>query len=460
MPVVGELARKGLTVARLGVGAFPAFSGTRGQISHTGGAATASGVRVDSPNSLRAAAIWIAVTLLADEIASLARRIVVKDDKTRTPAEPPRLAALWNEPSPMQTQFDVIASEVLSMALYGRLYEFLGWTNGGTLGRRYTLDPDVCTLHRVDDVTLELNVRGSGTLTNRADQPPQFMHVPLYSLPGRLEGVSPIEVAAELAGLSLQYQAMASRLAGRGFSPSAVLTVGEAVEDGPARALSARLENHAGSNTGRVAVVGGKDLKLERWTMSMVDAQFVEVYDAVFSILMAIWRVPPTVAGMVDKPSTWGTGVAEFSRGLERFTLRPIVLRLQAAYEKYMTGPVDPSLQFKWLFDSMLSASPRDRVEIQRTRIMSGLTSVERVLAQDDEPPFDEGETVYSQLAVGAADLNRLRAQAEVYGALVRAGVEPNAAATVAGFDPGVLPHLGLPSVTVQNDAEGGAGGQ
>ena len=211
-----------------------------------------------------------------------------------------------------------------------------------------------------------------------------------------------------------------------------------------------------------MAVLGGKDLKLERLSMSMADAEFVAQNDRVFSTLLAIWRIPPTVAGMVDKPSTWGTGVAEFSRGLERFTLRPIVQRRQAAYQKYVTQWVDPGLQVKFIFDSLLSASPKDRAEIQRTRLSMGATSVERVLAQEDEPPFGEDETVFSQLALATDEdrrLERLTRQAGAYAALIRAGVEPDAAAEATGFDPEALTHTGLTPTTLRGE-DGGEGGE
>ena len=447
---------------------FPAFSGITGQIAHTGvggGFSTLSGQRIDEASALRVAAIWIATSVLADEVASLVMRLVLKGDQTRMPQEPEKLRALWSdEPNPDQTRFGIEATETMSMALWGASYTMLGWTRAGGLDVRWPLDPGGVTLERTDAMALRLKSLGQGELANRPGERPEFAYCPLYTLPGRLEPVSPVRMAAELAGLSLAYQETAARLMGRGLNPSALLTAGATIPEPEAKAMAQRLESlHGGAgNAGRVAVMGGKDLKLERLSMSMADAEFVAQNDLVFKMLLAIWRVPPTVAGMVDKPSTWGTGVAEFSRGLERFTLRPIVQRRQAAYQKYITRWVEPDLQVKFIFDSLLSASPKDRAEIQKNRLMMGATSIERVLAQEDEPPFGEEETVFSQLALATDEdrrLAQLARQAETYSALVRAGVEPDAAAAETGFDPAKLRHTGLAPVTVQPDegAEGGA---
>jgi len=438
---------------------FPAFSGTTGQILHYGGALTKSGQQVDEQGALRVAAIWIANTILADEIASLVMRLVLKDDRDRVPQQPMAARALWSDnPNPDQTRFGVEATETLSMCLWGASYSYLGWTRSGELGVRWPLDPSGVTLERTAYGGIRLQARGQGELVNEPDERPQFEYVPLYTLPGQLTPVSPVRMAAELAGLALAYDETAARLMGRGMNPSAILTSGEYVDPTNAEEISKRLEGLYGGtgNAGKVAVLGGKDLKLERMTMSLADAEFVRQNDRVFQTLLAMWRVPPTVAGMVDKPSTWGTGVAEFSRGLERFTLRPIVQRRQAAHQKYITSWIDPDLQVKYIFDSLLSASPKERTDIQVKQLMAGMTSRERVLAQNDEAPFADDETVFTQLALAEEEdrrLARLARQADAYAALIRAGVEPDSAAEATGFDPSELRHIGALPVTVAEDA-------
>lgn len=456
MPALTPTIRNTFTIVRSTV---PAFSGVNGQISHIGGSGTKSGQKVDEASSLRVAAIWIANTVLGDEVGSLVQKIVHKDDRARTPMQPPALRGLWDEPNPDQTRFGIDVTETMSMTLWGASYTMLGWTMAGELDVRWPLDPSGVTLERTARGGLRLKSAGQGELVNEPGERPQFSFVPMYQLPGQLTPVSPVRMAAELAGLSLAYEETAARLMGRGMNPSVVLTAGEVVNDEQAVALSDRLSRlHGGAgNAGKIAVLGGKDLKLERLSMSMADAEFVAQNDRVFQVLLALWKVPPTVAGMVDKPSTWGTGVAEFSRGLERFTLRPIVEKRQAAHQKYITRWVDPSLQVKYIFDSLLSASPKERTEIQRARLMMGATSVERIQAQEDEPPFGDEETVYTQLAMAADEdrrLDRLRKQAEIYGALIRAGVTPEAAAQQSGFDPAELKHTGAAPVTAQADEE------
>ncbi len=433
---------------------FPAFSGVNGLTSHVGGEATKSGQAIDEAGSLRVAAIWIANTVLADEISSPTMKIVKKDDRERRTLEPSSLKAFWGDPNPDQTRMGLDATETLSMTLWGTSYTMLGWTNGGDLEVRWPLDPAAVSLERLEDMGLKLSSTGQGELFNRPGQRPEFSYVPLYTLPGKLEPVSPVRMAAEMAGLSLAYEETAARLMGRGLQPSAVLTADETVDEETAEQLSRRLERlHGGSGrAGGVAVLGGKDLKLERLSMSMADAEFVAQNEQVFKVLLAMWRVPPTVAGMVDKPSTWGTGIAEFSPGLERFTLRPIVQRRQAGAEKYITKWVDPELQVRYRFDSLLSAAPKERAEIQRSRLMQGSTSIERILAQEDEPPFGEGETVYSQLSLSTEGERKLRmqrqhaeaivAQANAVAALVNAGVSQDRAWEIFGGDPAMIEGL------------------
>lgn len=432
--------------------AMPAFSGVNGQIDMTHGQGTKSGQKVDEAGALRVAAIWIATTILADEIASLTLRLVKKDDANRTPVQPPQLRAFWgDEPNPDQTRFGIEATETLSLVLWGASYTMLGWTNAGVLDVRWPIDPNGVKLDRADDGGLILD-SPMGQLRNRPNQRPEFSFVPRYTLPGKLTPVSPVRMAAELAGLALAYEETAARFMGRGMNPSALLT-GDFTRDAATEYTDRLSRLHGGAgNAGKIAAVGGKDVKLERLSMSMADAEFVAQNDRAFQVLLAMWRVPATVAGMVDRISTWGTGVAEFSKGLERFTLRPIVQLRQAASRKYITNFVDPDLQVKYIFDSLLSAAPKDRAEIQRTRLMMGATSIERVLAQEDEPPFAEDETVYSQLALATDEdrqLQRLTLQAEAFAALIAAGVLQEDAAAATGFDPKKLRRFSASQPTI-----------
>lgn len=445
--------KNALTISRI---TNPAFSGVNGQIDHRGGPATMSGQKVSEEGALRVAACWIATSLIADEIAALKCKLIKRDDKTRTPQRPKSLQPLWGDnPNPDQTRIGVEATETLSMLLWGFSATMLGWTRAGELDVRWPIDPSTAALERTERGGLCLKSPKRDPLVNEPNERPQFEFTPWLTLPGQLMPVSPVRLAAERLGLAMGYEETAARLMGRGMNPSAVITLDEKVADDDARALSGRLEQLYGGagKAGGYAVMGGKGLKLDRLTMSMADAEFIAQNKQVFELTMAMWRVPPTVAGMVDKPSTWGTGIAEFTRGLERFTLRPHVERREASKQKHITQWAAPDLQVKYPFDSMLSASPRERTEIQARRIQSGLTSVERVLAQEDEPPFDADETVFSPLAMATTEDRRLQSlsiRAETYGALIRAGVDPDAAAEETGFNPAELRHTGRLPVTVQ----------
>lgn len=441
MPALGELVRAGVnsfTVTK-GVGDF---SGVSGQIDMR--KLTAAGLTTDEAGALRIAAAWIAVTVIADEVGSLKVKLVRRDDAERRPIRPPELRVLWEKPNADDDVMTWQVTNTLSMALYGVAYGKLGWSRRGVLEHIWPIDPSRASLRRLEDDALELRVTGMDeVLTNRPGRRPEFLNVPVYKLPGRLDPVSPVRMACDLLGLSKAYEETAAKLMGRGLAPSAVLTVDDELEPEASELLSRRLTrvHGAGSQTsGGVVVIGGKNAKLQPWTMSLVDAQWLAGNEAVFEIAMALWRVPPTVVGMVSKPSTWGTGIAEFARGLERFTLRPYVERMQSRYQATVPAwtPGFEDVQVKLPFESLLSASPKERSEIDRSRLMNGTTSIERVLARDDEPPFDDGETRFTQLALATEEdrrLGRIEKAAKAASALIAAGVSTADAFAAVGLD-------------------------
>src|SRR3972149_4344022 len=166
MPALRQAARNAFSIVKQG-NPLPAFSGVTGQIAHVGGLATLSGQRVEEASALRVAAIWIATSVLADEVASLVMRLVLKGDQTRMPQEPERLRALWSdEPNPDQTRFGIEATETMSMALWGASYTMLGWTRAGALSARWPIDPSGVTLERTEGMGLRLKSLGQGELEN------------------------------------------------------------------------------------------------------------------------------------------------------------------------------------------------------------------------------------------------------------------------------------------------------
>lgn len=424
--------QKALTINESSV----AFSGAAGQISHI------ESLGFSGSGALRVAAVWIATTLIADEVSTLVWKIVEREDKARRPVRTDRLRPVWNRPNTYQTVKSFKNALALGLTMHGAAYASLDWRDGDLVAM-HLQRPEECGLELLKDGSLRLQVAGKGELVNLPGATPEFMFIPLYQLPGTITPVSPVRYAAGLLGLSKDYDRAAERLMSRGINPSAVVTMETTIAPEQAEEISNHLEaHHGGGNAGGVAVIGGKDVKVTPWTMSMVDAEFIAGSDRVFELLMALWRVPPTVAGMVSKPSTWGTGIAEFSRGLERFTLRPIVERISDGYETYVLSEISPDLQYRAKFEALLSASPRERAEYQRSKLMMGASSIERTLAQDDEPPFEEDETVYSQLAMKTSQdraIETLKSQMATVEALKLQGVSAATAFRLVGLDPQLI---------------------
>lgn len=435
MTSLRRMRRKGFTINHTSEPAI-AFSGIDGAISHV------EGMGFSGKGALRVAAVWIANTLIADEVSTLAWKIVQREDESRRPVQSPRLRPVWERPNTYQTVKVFKNSLSLGLTMQGGAYVALDWQNGD-LSAMHLQRPEDCSLKLQSEGTLELSVAGKGTLQNIPGATPGFMMIPLYVLPGDITPVSPVKYAMGLLGLSKDYDRAAERLMSRGINPSAVVTMNSNIEPAQAEAISKHIErHHSGDNGGGVAVLGGPDVKMFPWTMSMVDAEFIAGSDRVFDMLMAIWRVPPTVAGMVSKPSTWGTGIAEFSRGLERFTLRPIVERISDGFEAHILSQISPALQYRAKFEALLSASPREKAEYQRSKLMMGATSTERVLAQDDEPPFEDHETVYSQLAMKTSQdraIETLKSQMATVAALKAEGVSAKEAFKLVGLDPALI---------------------
>jgi HK97 family phage portal protein len=170
-------------------------------------------------------------------------------------------------------------------------------------------------------------------------------HIPGLSLDG-LTGVSPISLARLSLGTALAGDKASNRQFTNGAMISGLVTpdVDEDLTEDEARVVkeSVRSAMTGVENAGDVAVINRR-LKFQPWTLSAVDAQFMQ--SRAFSIdeIGRWYGVPPHLLGLTEKSTSWGQGIAEQNRGLARYTLTPWTTRIEQRVTGCCPGSGSPS---------------------------------------------------------------------------------------------------------------------
>jgi len=443
MPALGEALRKGLAI----------IADEKPRLLLSRGVATVAGTTVGPSNAVRAAAVYAAVSLIAEPLASVPVHFLQRDDESRRRQQPGRVRALWEQPNADQSAVAFYETLIFSMLLWGNFYGFNRWTNGGELAEVWPINPErVTEIERLEGADGQLGLRfrvedyrgpDGPWVTNRPGGGfPAMLHIPWVTMPGTIRGLSVIEAHAELIGMSLSSQEHAARFLGEAPALAGTIETDEDLDLDDAKDLvDGFLLRHAGpGKSGGVGVLAG-GASFKPITVQPRELQFLEQMQYSDRKIASIFRVPPHMLGDTQLSTSWGSGLEEQVKGFVIYREIPVARKIEAAVERTFFRGTDLTMRFQ--LNALLRGSPRDRAEFYRVLWSLGAMNANQILAREDLPPIDDehGERYYVPLNVRAADMpeeqleERFRAAAAL-GLLGGAGIAPVAAdapaATVA----------------------------
>lgn len=301
-----------------------------------------AGVAVNEQSALGLSAVFRAVSLISQTIASLPLHAYRDSpDGTRQ-----RVSSLFDDPATPDgmTQFEWVEQILMYLLIHGAAPLVHVYNGGGGLAGLLPVHP-LCvspewevdaggkrTGRKVFQISLDDGTRR--TLTQD-----EMTYIPGPLDADGLRGMSPISVARNSLGTAIAGDKAAGRMFGNGAMIAGLVTPEEDVTEAEAREIKAGLDAKIAGvdNAAQVAVINRR-LKFQPWTFSAEDSQFLE--SRMFSIEeVARWfGVPPHLLMQTDKQTSWGSGVAEQNRGLARTVLAPWCNRIEQRLSRLLRG--------------------------------------------------------------------------------------------------------------------------
>lgn len=228
--------------------------------------------------------------------------------------------------------------------------------------------------------------------------PDQMTHVPGLSFDG-LKGYSVLTVARNSLGKSIAADRAAARSYGNGLMVGGVAVPEEDLteEDDPEK-VSADLTAQIGGweNAGRIPVLTRK-LRLEKWSMSHADAQFLESRQFEVEEVARWFGLLPIHLAQTEKQTSWGSGVAEQHRGLGKFTLNTWTTRIQQRASRMLSRPRYVEFQF----DELNRPAPEVEIPLLISQVQAGLLTPNEARRKLGRDPLPEGDQLQVQPATG-----------------------------------------------------------
>lgn len=348
-----------------------------------------SGVPVGEHTALGLSAVYRAVSLISETIASLPVRTLRDVDGRRE-----RVSSFLDNPAGPDgylTPFGFWEMVLCHLLLHGNSFLMHRFNGGGGLAGLTPVHPLAVT------VTWEPDVPGGkefqATLidgTTRRFDATTMTQVMGKSLDGRI-GLSPIAVARNSLGTAVAGDRAAARMFANGALHAGMVTPEDDLDEGEAKVIKASLDAKVAGweHAGELAVINRK-LKFTPWTMSMEDAQFLQSRQFQIEEIARWYGVPPFALMQTEKQTSWGTGIESQQRGLARTVLAPWTRRIEQRLSLLLPSP--RFMEFD--FAGLERATPAEEIRLLIEQVRGGLLTVNEARAIRNMDPVAGGDVL------------------------------------------------------------------
>jgi HK97 family phage portal protein len=319
---------------------------------------TASGEPVTVESALRLSTVWACCRLLADSVSTLPLHVYRGDDRDPIPTPPLLQRPSADFPELADWLWAIMASLLLRGNAWGLITDRRG--PGLTASQVDLVHPDRVTVVTNGDGLRVIRVAGV------EQAPADVFHVKAFPWPGQLEGLSPIQYAAESIGLGLGSERWAAKFYRDNAVPSGVLTTDQHINHGDARDIREQWEaRHQGR---RGTAVLGSGARFQPITVSPTDAALLESQRFNVETIARIYGVP---SEMLNGPTAGHEAyTSPEMRGTDflTFTLRPWLLRVERAVSALLPS----TQQAKFNAGGFLRATLREQYEALSIGVAGG----------------------------------------------------------------------------------------
>lgn len=385
-----------------------------------GGTLDLSGIPVGEQNLLGLSAMFRAVSLISGTLATLPMPTYApgQDDSRK------QVESVFDKPDgdTGQTAFEWKETLVANAVIHGRAYAMINRYAAGGVAALPIIHP-ICV--RTEEPSLEEysslkpGYEGPaeypvGGLWHKVDlgdgrqiklDAKNMLYIPGLSTDGKYPwGL------INVARTSMRTGIAADRAAGNMFLKGALisgLATPEGEEDITDDVAEIRRQLNSATagqeNAGSIAIINRR-LKFTPWTMSAVDAQFLQSREFQIEEISRWTGVPPHLLMQTSKQSSWGTGIEEQNRALGRTVLATWANRVEQRLSRLLAS----NRYVKFDFRELERPSPQDEQNMIINLVNSGMITPNEGRKQLHLEPIDGGDVLRNgqNMSAGVNDGN------------------------------------------------------
>ena len=410
-----------------------------------------SGTVVNSDTAMQVNAVFSAVSLISDTLATLPIDAYIRRNGARFPLRP--RPAWVTKPNVDTTKEAFYGSMIVSLLLEGNAFVRIFRNRRGEIVNLLVLNPTDVTIKDMGPGRVMFQVRGEENLVP-ADQ---MIFIPDVVKPGFLRGISRVESLKENFGLAQALENYASKFFGSGTQTSGVLEVPGNLTGDQAKMMQEAFDSrHRGwSKAHKTAIITG-GARYKPTNVPNDQAQFLDSRRMAVEDVARAFNVPPHLLGLPGT-NTYAS-VEQNNIAFVTHTLRPIAQKIEGAFTSLLSQETGLEAAFvKISLDGLLRADINSRTQAYSTMLQAGVYSINDVRTFEDLRPVEDeaADNVRVPLAnvnLEAADLTAMSQKVDMAQRLIQVGFDP--AAVLASLELPAITHSGKDSVQLQPEGE------
>lgn len=413
-------------------------------------ASTQSGTIVNQDSVFKVNAIFSAVSLISDTIATLPIDAFIRRDGARFPFRP---KPTWvTKPDVDTTAIAFWSANIVSLLLDGNIFVRVFRDTNGNIVNLVVLNPLKVQIKRNGLGRVMYNYEGEKKMLTSDD----IIHIPDVVKPGELRGVSRVEALKDNFGLAIALESYAARFFGQGATSQGVIEFpGNLTPDQAKQLVDGFDSRHKGFRKAHKTGVLFGGAKYVKTTVDNDAAQFLDSRRLAVEDVCRAFNIPTHLLGLPGT-NTYSS-VEQNNIAFVVHTLRPIVQKLESGYSVLLnTVPGGEQAFIKFNMDGLLRADVQSRMAAYSVGLQSGFLTINDVRRLEDLTPQNDvsAEQVRVPLAnvnISAAGLTEQEGKVAMAQKLIAVGFDPSETLSALGLP--AIGHTGVPSQQLQSVA-------
>lgn len=344
--------------------------------------------------ALQLSTVWACVWLLANVVASLPLFVYQNAGGKRELARTSLLyQILHDSPNSRMTPVEFWCAMLLNILLRGNAYARIEKSANGEAIALWPMPADQVEMRILPD--------GSAVYLYRIDNhvaaldESSVLHI--KEIGNGTIGLARLEYMAATTSEATSAQVAASKLFANGGKPTGLLMIDRVLKPEQRAAIARNFADMAEGSTSRLIVLEA-DMKYQQVNLTPADQQLLETRRFTVEEICRWFGVPPVLVAH-SNVTAWGTGIEQIIDGFYKFTVRPLIVRIeQSITKRVMTSDERIELTVEFSLDALLRASLKDRMEIYAKAVQNGIKTRNECRQLENDPPIKGGDELTAQL--------------------------------------------------------------